>query len=215
MTTLLSKKSQHLENQIENFLDTISEASIVFKKGVSDYMNNNQTDFIQRITDASALEAKADEIRRNVERELYTNMLIPESRGDVLAILENTDDIIDEIKKSLVEFSVERPDIPAKFHPQFISLADAGSEAVDALIKGIRTFFRDYRRVNNYLHKVHFYEKEADRIAANLKREIFSDNIDLSRKMHLRFFTIHVEKISDLSESVADRLAIFTIKREF
>jgi hypothetical protein len=69
--------------------------------------------------------------------------------------------------------------------------------------------------VKNYLHKVYFHEKEADKISDRLKRRIFSSDLDLSRKIHLRYFALHVETISDHAEDVADRLGISTIKRGF
>jgi len=37
----------------------------------------------------------------------------------------------------------------------------------------------------------------------------------LSRKIHLRYFALHIENISDYAEDVADRLTISVIKRSF
>jgi uncharacterized protein Yka (UPF0111/DUF47 family) len=85
--------------------------------------------------------------------------------------------------------------------------------AVESLVRSTREFFKDPRAVNNNLHKVLFYEKEADRIGNNLKRRIFETKMELSKKMHLRYFASHIERVSDRAEEVADRLAIYTIKR--
>jgi len=64
------------------------------------------------------------------------------------------------------------------------------------------------------LHKIYHWEKEADRIAENLKRSIFeSEELKLSEKIHLRYFTLHIDTLADRAEDVADRLAIYTIKR--
>ena len=60
---------------------------------------------------------------------------------------------------------------------------------------------------------MYFYEKEADKVAINLKRHIFQLAIDLSQKMHLHYFAVHVDSLADAAETVADRLAIYTIKR--
>jgi hypothetical protein len=76
-----------------------------------------------------------------------------------------------------------------------------------------RAFFRDTRAVKDHLHKVMFYEKEADRTAEKLRRKIFSTDLDLSHKNHLRYITHHIGYLSDRAEDVADRLAISTIKR--
>jgi uncharacterized protein Yka (UPF0111/DUF47 family) len=67
--------------------------------------------------------------------------------------------------------------------------------------------------VKENLHKVFFYEKEADRIGNNLIRLIFKMDIELSQKMHLRYFIRHTQRVTDRAEEVADRLTIYTIKR--
>jgi uncharacterized protein Yka (UPF0111/DUF47 family) len=73
---------------------------------------------------------------------------------------------------------------------------------------------RDPMGVRNYLHKVNHWEEESDLIAFNLKRDIFQNSeLSLSQKIHLRYFTLHVDLLADKAQDVADRLAIYTIKR--
>jgi hypothetical protein len=57
------------------------------------------------------------------------------------------------------------------------------------------------------------YEKEADKISLNLKTAIFDSSLDLSLKIQLREFADRIDGIADLAEDVADRLAIYAIKR--
>jgi uncharacterized protein Yka (UPF0111/DUF47 family) len=38
-------------------------------------------------------------------------------------------------------------------------------------------------------------------------------DLKLSEKFHLRYFTLHIENISDIAEKVADLLSIMAIKR--
>jgi len=65
------------------------------------------------------------------------------------------------------------------------------------------------------LHRVYFYEKETDKLAGSIKRRVFKDmaNLKLSEKFHLRYFTLHIEEISDISEKIADILSIMAIQR--
>ena len=145
---------------------------------------------------------------------LYRESLIPDHRGDVLGLLENIDNVIDEAKKTLAQFAVERPEIPSDLAPDYLELARAGTQAAQHLVSAVRAFFRDLTVVPDHIHKVYFYEKEADRLADRLKRKIFTrDDLDLAHKIHLRYFCLHVETLSDRAEEVADRLAIYTIKR--
>ena len=69
-------------------------------------------------------------------------------------------------------------------------------------------------KVRDMLVKVYFYEKETDKIARSIKRKLFHDMPDLrlSEKIHLRYFTLHIETISDKAEILADMLSILALK---
>jgi len=211
--TLLFKRTKALEAQIDELLDAISEGTLVFQLGIADYLQRDEERFQQHLKAIAAFESRADALRREIETRLYRESLIPDHRGDVLGLLENIDNVIDEAKKTLNQFAVERPDVPADLSSDFLELAKAGVDASQHLVSAVRAFFRDITAVPDHIHKVYFYEKEADRLADRLKRKIFTRDVDLAHKIHLRYFCLHVETLSDRAEEVADRLAIYTIKR--
>ena len=210
---VLFKKIKLLENQIDEFLDAVSQGAEVFKQGIKDYLDGDTESFNERIIAIGKLESKADGLRRTVENHLYTHSLIPEHRGDVLGLLENMDDIIDKAKETLNRFSIESPDILSELKDEFLELTEVALLAIESIVQSARAFFKDVNAIKNYLHKVYFYEKEADKVAGRLKRHIFQLKIDLSRKTHLRYFADNVDSLSDCAEIVADRLTIYAIKR--
>jgi predicted phosphate transport protein (TIGR00153 family) len=212
MVTLF-KKTKILEIKMDEFLDVTSESGLMFLEGVKHYLNEDKKAFKTNIEKITTLESRADKLRREIEAQLYTETLIPESRGDVLALLENTDDIINIVKDTVIEFSVEHPDVPKEFHRGFIHLAKHSANAVDEVVKATRAFLRNPMAVRNYLHKVYHYEKEADKAAKELKKQVFQSDLGLSSKLHLRYFVFHIDSIADQAEDVADRLAIYTMKR--
>lgn len=209
----LFKSSRVVESQIDEFLDTVAEGVLVFRSGVNAYLESADADFAAAIAEIGRLEHRADKLSREVESHLYSHSLIPEHRGDVLGLLENTDNIIDTAKASLMQFSVEQPEIPDEFDEGYRKLAEASYQAADAVVVSTRAFFRDVDAVKDNLFKVHHYEKEADGISDTLKRAIFASELELARKIQLRYFALNVEKVSDEAEQVADRLAISAIKR--
>ena len=209
----LFKSSRVIESQIDEFLDTVVEGILVYREGVKAYLNGNKEAFQAKLEAIDAMENQADRLSSSVEAFLYSNSLIPEHRGDVLGLLEFTDNIIDTAKVSLYQFSVEHPVIPEQLHDLFNQLVEANYQAVEAAIISARAFFRDVGSVKDHLFKVHHFEKEADIISHNLKRTIFNLDLDLARQTQLRYFAHNVEKISDRAEEVADRLAIYAIKR--
>jgi predicted phosphate transport protein (TIGR00153 family) len=210
---ILFKPSRQLESNIEQFLNSVSEGAIVFEQGVKSYIENDSDNFQAYLKKIYELEHNADNLRRTIESMLYTHTLIPEHRGDVLGLLEHTDDVIDTMKATLDEFDIETPDIPAMVEKDFLNLTSASIKAAETLVQAIRAFFVEVRAVKDHLHKVLFFENEADRIGNNLKRKIFKMDMELSKKFHIRYFALHIQNVSDRAEEVADRLAIYAIKR--
>jgi len=209
----LFAKTRLLETKIDEYLDHTSEVGLLFLEAVKDYLDGKHEEFESRRKHVTELERHGDELRREIERQLYAETLIPESRGDVLGILEHTDSVINTAKMTLMRLSVEHPEIPAHLSRGYVELADYGCRAVQELVMGIRAFFRGAALVTDYVHKVGFWEKEADKTAERLRRDIFSSDLDLCHRMHMGDFVLRLGTLSDQAEEVSDRLAISAIKR--
>ena len=50
-------------------------------------------------------------------------------------------------------------------------------------------------------------------MSTKLKKAIFGSDLDLSQKRHLRNFVEHIDNVANWAEDVANRLAIYSIKR--
>jgi predicted phosphate transport protein (TIGR00153 family) len=210
---VLFRRTKLLENQIDEFLDAVDQGVIVFKHGLQDYLDGESEKFDERLSTIDIMENRADDLRRKAENHLYSHSLIPEHRGDVLGLLEHMDDVVDAAKETLNLFAIETPEIDPVFHKDYMDLAEMAVNAAESVVLAARAFFRDVNAVKNHLHKVYFYEKEADQIAYRLKRKIFVSDHRLSIKMHQRYFAQNVDNLADIAEAVADRIAIYAIKR--
>ncbi len=210
----LFRRTVALEGEIDKFLDLLSEAGLTFKYAVQIYLDYQASDsFEEKLRQVNKIESTADKLRRSIETQLYTQTLIPDARGDVLGLLENLDNITNKIEGTLWAFSIEQPLIPDEHKKDFIELITFVVEAVEAVTQASRAFFRNIDAVGDHNHKVMFYEKEADKKSTKLKRKIFSSNIDLAHKTHLRHFVENIDSVADWAEDVADRLTIYVIKR--
>lgn len=207
-------RTKAIENQINEFLDKISEAGLVFEMGMAAYMHCGVgEDCEMKLEQVSELERRGDELRRDIETALYTELLIPDSRGDVLSLLEDLDYLLDVMKSTLLNISIERPDIPDDGEPDLKELVAMAVKAVESTVQASRAFFADISGVRDHIHKIGFFEREADKIALRLKKRIFDSDLPLDRKLHLRDLVDTVEKLPDEAENVGDKLSIYTIKR--
>lgn len=205
-----------LENKISEFLDQLSESNIMFRAGVTAFLDGggaaNDT-FKKKLEAVCAMESRADALRRDIETEMFQEALIPDFRADILDLLENLDEIVNHLEETILNFSIENPDFPKEFHVDIQKLLEAVANSVESLVITTRAFFRDIGSVRDNSHKVMLYEKEADKIVLPLKTRLFASDLPLDRKAQLRNFIDNIDHIADNAEDVADMLAIVTIRR--
>ena len=209
----LFSTTKDLIMQIDNFIDLTVTASLHLQEGIREYMGGRFDDFEKRLGVVLDAENNADNLRKEIESRLYSQTLIPESRGDVLGVLESMDTIIDTSKGTLFEFSIEKPVIPEDLKTDFVSLTDPVIKSVEALAYGARAFFYDVYSVKDHIHIVKFYEKECDSASERIKRKIFASEMGLSQKMQLKNLISQIDSMADDAEIIADRLSIASIKR--
>jgi len=212
--SLLYKNVKELVFDIDNFIDTVEQGILVFKEGSINYLQGEETSFTEKIKRINQLEGSADRMQKKIDDLFYRHSILPQQAGDIGNMLDKIDEIIDIAKDNLYQFDDELPFIPKELTHDFIRLTETSAESAMAVFPAARAFFRDPAKVKEMLSKVYFYEKEADKISRNIKRKLFHDMNDLrlSEKMHLRYFALHIETISDKAENLADMLLIMALK---
>jgi len=201
---LLYKNVKQLVFDIDNFIDTVEQGILVFKEGVINYLNGEKESFADKIERIDRLEASADKLQRKIDDEFYRHSILPQNVSDIEGMLED----------NLYQFDDELPFIPKELTHDYIRLVDTAAESALSVFPAARSFFREPLKVKEMLAKVYFYEKEADKISRNIKRRLFHEMKDLrlSEKIHLRYFALHIETVSDKAKSLADLLSILAMK---
>lgn len=212
--SLLYKNVKELVFDIDVFIDTVEQGVLVFKEGVINYLKDEKASFADKIVQISKLEASADKLQRKIDDLFYRHSILPQNASDIEGMLDKIDEIIDICKDNLYQFDDELPFVPKDLRNDYIRLVDISVESALNVFPAARAFFREPLKVKEMLAKVYFYEKEADNISRNIKRRLFHDikDLHLSQKMHLRYFALHIETVSDKAERLADNLSILALK---
>ncbi len=208
------KTSKSVALSIDEFFDKIDLGILNFKKGVSNYIEGNNIEFKQNLKAITILEQDADSIQRKIENDFYLHSLMPNYASDILNLLENVDDIIDMSKDVVNQFDVETPHMPEAIKKDFLELVSLSAKSAENVLPAARIFFTSPDEVKDKIQKVLFYHREADVLSNNLKRKIFQefDSLKLSEKIHLRYFALHIEQVSDATKNVAQQLSSLVIK---
>jgi predicted phosphate transport protein (TIGR00153 family) len=217
MAIAMFGKVKALEGRIDEMLNTLSQAGMLFEQLVKRYLAHGaDKEFEEQCQKLKDLEQSGNGLSREIARSLYTEMLIPDSRGDVLSLLQYLDYLLDQYEHIATAISVEKPALDAITEQQraiFTELLENSVKCVEASVVTARAFFKNLRTVEDNAHKIGFYETEADHIASRLKREIFDSDMGLDRKMQARYFVDKIDELADEAEELGEEISIYTIKR--
>lgn len=241
----LFQKTKLLEGQIDEFLDKIAEGAIHFEIGMTAFLGAgkvNQT-AQEELLQINSLKEKCSELRRAIVNILYTEMLIPDFRGDVLSLLTNLFSLLDALGKNFQDLMIEHQEIEivdnsllkedkglsevgfnantslevegesSLFQGEMLLLVKMVVKSVEMVVMASRNFFRNPKAVRDHIYQVRVYESEADRLSVSIKTKIFSSRLKFAHKINLRDKVNAVDAIADKAEEVADELSIYAIQR--
>lgn len=208
------KNRTGIEKEIDSFLNLASESGLIFIQGIDAFLVNSLDSFSGHLTHIVETEKEADVLRRSIEDLLYRKTLIPESRGDVLELIERMDALLGRFKGVMFRIEIERPNINPQFHHGLKGLSNCVIQAVEAATLSLRSYFKDISQATDHIHKISFWETEADKASTSLQKAIFNNHeLGLDLKMQLRDLVRSIDKIADHAEDLGDTLAIYVIKR--
>jgi hypothetical protein len=210
---MLWKKEQSIIDKIEGYLDQVDTCRNHFRQCIEKLLLEPDDDENQAILEEVHLsESKADDLRRDIELQLYQRALIPESRGDVLGLLETMDAIPGLFQSLCYQFLLEKIIVPEQFRERYLHLVDVNLKSYDLVRQAVLGLFYK-KEVKELTDLVDAVESDSDRIERNLIRDIFSSKLDKADKILLKEIVINTGDISDQAEIVKDRLILAIVKR--
>lgn len=211
------KSTRKTVENLDKFFDIADQCLLVFEEGVKSYLYEEEGRFENSVENISRLESEADDIRHQIDVDIYRQAGISGLRGDILRLNERLEHIVYVMSNDLFQFEVERPFIPLSLRTDYLLLLELSVKAASTAVPIARKFFQNPKDVPDSLNKVYFYQKEADRKAKALKRKVFQEMSDLklSEKFHLRYFALHIEDLAAGGVKIADQLAVMSVRNDF
>ncbi len=209
------KKERQVEQSIEGYLTETESCLGAFAKAFEVYFEQGLGDpFEQLVNETHRFERNADDRRRELEAAMYDKALIPESRGDILGMLEALDLVPNKCESVLYQIWTQSMVIPQAYTEQFQSLVAANVQSYKALCQTVRDLFRHAKRVTQGAEAVTDSETQSDELERSLIKTIFDSHLDKADKILLKELVLEIGAISDRAENAADRLRNIAVKRQ-
>ena len=208
------KKQEDVREMIDEYLDMVDSCIRQFHQSMMRFLNTGCTqEFAWEVEQVHKFESEADDLRRKVQMTLYGKALLPDSRGDLLVLLEFYDRIPSAAEDALFLTKVLCLDIPADMMEDLENLVEVNIEAYRRVRKSMSTLFENPNETLYQTRGVDAKESESDRIEHSIIERIFKLDIDTGQKILFRELVQLIGKISDQAENTADRIGIVAIKR--
>ena len=211
---LFVNKQKEIQSQISEYCESILKCMDSFENAVKHYCADSNRDAVKAsFTEVHKAESRADDIRREIEVLMYSKSLFPESRGDIMGLLETMDRVPNQAEEAIRMIWNQYVVVPQKHIAEILTLVDVCCRSASAMVEAAEKLFADFTNAAVAVGKIDELESEGDKIEASLIEKVFSEKPDSVAAIVFRDFIESVAGISDRAENVGDRIRIIVAKR--
>jgi len=209
------KRQEDIEARIDKYFDQCDACLDAFEKAFALIMDVGQGEaFEAAVQKTHEAESSADDLRRELELTLYGKALLPESRGDLLGLLETYDQLPNMAQTVLFALRCQRVVFPKELLTGFKNLVQLNLQAYGLARKCVDELFHNPKVILYTARDVDSKESESDRAERQMICSIFDSGMDIGTKLMFKELVLLIGHLSDLAEAVADRVSIIAIKRQ-
>lgn len=214
MLSFLFKKERQLEALISGYLENllmvkdhfVKALNLCLKEGVSD-------DFCFLVDQTHKRESKADDLRDEINQLMYSRALIPESREDIMALIEKVDEIPRSFEQILNMIRTQNITFPEFLILDIHELIQVSMESCDLFVRQIEVMINKKGDVRALLSTIDQNESHCDHIERRIIIKLFESNLDPFLKLQLKEMVIVMGEISDQADRISKRVNIMALKR--
>jgi predicted phosphate transport protein (TIGR00153 family) len=214
MIKFFFKKEHQLETLIYSYLENLENVHSHFVKGLNLCLEAgtcDDLDFLAKQT--HKFESKADDVREEINQLMYSKALIPESREDIMGLLEAIDQIPRYFELVLNMIQMQKLVIPEFLVADIKELIRISIESCSLMIKQVDVMLKKKEGIRALLATIDQNESHCDHIERRMINKIFDSDLDPFQKLQLKEMVIVLGEISDQADRVSKRINIITMKR--
>lgn len=156
------------------------------------------------------LESEADDIRHEIIKTILEGALLPESRREILKLIEMTDEVANMCEEIIRCINLQGIVFHSEFKQCIESINKKTKEQFMILCEAIGSLFKNYKALENFekIKKIELLESEVDVQEQCAIKKVYSMNLTLAEKNQLRDIISKISDISDVIEDISDMIEI-------
>jgi predicted phosphate transport protein (TIGR00153 family) len=214
MFSFLFRKENQLNDLISSYLENLVKTQEHFVKAMDTCLDEGISgEFAFLIEQTHKFESKADDIRDEINYLMYSRALIPESREDVMNLIEQVEVIPRIFELILHLIRTQKIKIPDFVLPEVKNLIRMSVESCDLMIKQIDLMLKNRQGIRALMTTIDHNESHCDHIERSLMIKVFDSSLDPIHKIQLKELIIAMGEVSDQADRVSKRVNIMVLKR--
>lgn len=214
MLRFLFRNEQRIEHFLFSYIDHVADSCTRFQDAMQLYLRQGVCDDFRRLAELThQSESKADDMRGAIEGMMYEKALLPESRGDILGLLEAVDAIPGIFDRILYTIENRRIQTPDFLQADLLELVRVSVDAVQAFVRQLRSLFNGGEPAQPLIQTIDHDESAVDRMEHRLMRSLFDSACDPFVKLQAKDMLVELSDISDLAHQLSRRVYIISVKR--
>ncbi|MGK5091761.1 DUF47 family protein [Deltaproteobacteria bacterium TL4] len=209
----LFKVQEEMEGQMAHYFDSIGDIVQKYRMAVGLYFNNDPEGFEKIAYEIIALKKRMAKVREKLILTMYEKSLVPDSREDITQLLGVLDEIPKRVVKQINVILREAIVFPQEIHGEMRNLFKQLQIEIETVMAACHAFFKDLNSVQALSNDVMNQEAAADVLEFEALKKVFSMDLDLGHKLHLKAFIRRIALLADMGEEAAQYLLIFATKR--
>jgi uncharacterized protein len=211
----LFTKNKILLEKYTNYLNLSVDTVEIFREAIEHSMKNGLDEHYAVLArKVHGRESDADTMRRNIEYEMYEQSLLPESREDLLDIIERIDAVPNGADHLATLLMIQKTEILPSLKKDISELLSISVESFKYTREAALDCFMKMRRIGELQTLIKNCESIGDGLEHAMIGKIFEEKIGTGDKIVQKDIVYQIGDICNMCEHVMDRIVICSIKRK-
>ena len=214
---MLFSKSDKMKELVGKHTDQVMTCYKKYAIAMKDILDGCDHGTIEAYTNTLRVEeSKADEIRRQIIRQMLEGGLVVDSRKSIMHVIEAVDGVADLAEDIVQEIYIQTITLPVHTEESILSMIEITDRQLGLLISIVKGVVDRYKakEMTRIILEIEGIESAVDDLQQNLVKDIYDSELSLAEKMQLREIVNMIGHMSDLIEDISDEIEIIMMARK-
>lgn len=209
-------KAHRVESLVFEYLEALQQCKENFSRAMSACLlyGARSEDFKFHIGQTHKHESRADDIVQEINDLMYGKALLPESRSDIMGLLEALETLPNRFEHILYMLQNQKVPIPRRIWSDINEMVKLSLECCELVVSQVEGLFKKDGDLRALMAQIDAKESHCDHIERKIITKTFDDaSIDPFEKLQLRDLVESLSDVSDLADRISKRINIIGLKR--